>query len=71
MSPPPPKKSFIFSYVYLRYPPSILEGQELLIWLWMYFMRHDCDEVGEATDKGKRHEEGLLKFEALWVAYLG
>jgi hypothetical protein len=31
----------------------------------MYFMRHDCDEVGEATDKGKRHEEGLLKFEAL------
>jgi len=37
----------------------------------MYFMRHDCDEVGEVTDKGKKHEEGLLKFEALRIAYLG
>jgi hypothetical protein len=32
-------------------------------------MRHDCDEVGEATDKGKSYEEGFL--EALGTAYLG
>jgi hypothetical protein len=35
----------------------------------MYFMRHDCDEVEEATDKGKSYEEGFL--EALGTAYLG
>lgn len=66
---PPPKKSFLIINVYLHCSPNILEGQELLIWLWMYFMRDNFDEVWEATEFEDRSRGCCCCYYIMYMKY--